>query len=142
MEPALSPEEWRGLTVKEGPDWWDGEVSADEEYLSFESPTDPQHGTSFKVRRHAIGALALHGQPFGFTWDDVERHRAAAERAGSRWLLRRDRALREQGSGNEAGFYSSPEAIVEADAIDEERRWHESMAERIAALLPPMERQT
>jgi hypothetical protein len=28
--------------------------------------------------RHALAALALYGQPFGFTWDDVDRIRMAA----------------------------------------------------------------
>lgn len=86
MDPALTAEEWRegevdvavGLvwldtvhrpTASDG--WMSGEVegtplpwlkitwrSAQEEY--------------FIGRRHAVAALALYGQPFGFTREDVE----------------------------------------------------------------------
>lgn len=79
ITPALTAEEWAeqridrrdhdtitlspdtgGITVADG--FEGGYVSSDD--------------------RHALAALALHGQPFGFTWDDVRflRHEAAAAR--------------------------------------------------------------
>jgi hypothetical protein len=59
--------------------------------------------------RHAIAALALHGQPFGFTWEDVDWLRAMAD-----W---------------------AEEYGVAADGP----AWVNALADRIAALLPPRE---
>jgi hypothetical protein len=61
-----------------------------------------------------VAALALHGQPFGFTWADVDAIRGAADEA-------------EQ----EARPYPS--------GIPEARAPFDSLADRIAALLPPRE---
>lgn len=73
--------------------------------------------------RHALATLCLHGQPFGFTWDDVDRHREAANR---------DREI-----FHVAGLSDDPDDdYVESEAA-QRIEWHESMADRIAALLPP-----
>ena len=72
-----------------------------------------------------------------FTWEDVDRHKALAERVYSRWRLRRERAEREHATGGD--IYTTPEALAEADAIEQERVWHENMASIIAASLPPRE---
>lgn len=68
-------------------------------------------GTFYAVQRpHAAAALCLHEQAFGFTWDDVDALRRAAEYEESQWGTRQF-----EGLGN--------------------------LADRIAALLPPRERQ-
>lgn len=64
---------------------------------------------------HAGAALLLHGQPFGFTWEDVDMVRVWA-------------------SELEAMY----DSIDELSAYDNWQRW-KSLADRIAALLPPRE---
>ena len=76
MKPALTPEEWKAPKVYwRQPDKYDEGCGID--------MTDPLNGDwlwvfdgSWSVTlptesRHAIAALALHGQPFGFTREDV-----------------------------------------------------------------------
>jgi hypothetical protein len=89
--PALTPEEWQGSLRMGG-----GERD-----------------------RHALAALFLHGQPFGFTWDDVELLRIASRVA--------DRNAR-QGMGDTY----RPELAHGARRL-------EALRDRIAALLPPRE---
>ena len=58
VKPALTPEEWAGQL------------------------RDP-HGLDIdgmRGRPHAVAALCLHGQPFGFTWGDVRELDDAVER--------------------------------------------------------------
>ncbi len=69
------------------------------------------------VERHAFAALCLHEQPFGFTRWDVRRHR---EQAGYRRRL-------------------MVEDPLYANAHEEYADWHDSMADRIEALIPPEE---
>jgi len=64
---------------------------------------------------HALAAFCLHKQPFGFTKLDVDRHREQAEHR---------RRLKVEDS-------------LYANAHEEYATWHESMADRIEALLPP-----
>ena len=66
--------------------------------------------------RHAMAAACLYEKPFGFTKEDVDRHRWKAEQC-------RDRAK---------GFRDGTE-MWSHDAV-----WHDSMADRIEALLPPV----
>lgn len=54
---------------------------------------------------HALAALALHGQPFGFTWEDVD--------------LLHEIKFRNEAEADELGLLAK------------------SLADRIAALLPP-----
>jgi len=61
--------------------------------------------------RHALAALCLHGQLFGFTWEDVRRLR------GVFWAM-------SQWGKNHAIEWAGDE-------------WGESVADRIEALLPP-----
>lgn len=57
IEPALTAEEWAASP-------------------NFDNPEDfDRYGGT----RHALAALALNGQPFGFTHEEVELLRAAAE---------------------------------------------------------------
>lgn len=59
---------------------------------------------------HALAALCLHGQPYGFTWEDVD-------------ILRREAGFADDEHRN--GFHPETEARLL------------SLADRIAALLPP-----
>lgn len=65
IKPAMTPEEWAAHS-DEGPvdgyiDWDAGVVDVNNHYVQ-----EPERF------RHALAALALHGQPFGFTWADVD----------------------------------------------------------------------
>lgn len=62
IKPALTPDEWAGRAIQSGR----GRARiADGGALEAEGELDAS-------RRHALAALALHGQPFGFTWKDVD----------------------------------------------------------------------
>lgn len=101
IQPALTPEEWRyaicGLV-------WDHDLA----YLSVPDVDNPRR----PLGEHATAAFCLHGQPFGFTWEDVD-------------ALRRGHA-EEHGSGCVASLGDPPCSLL-------------SLADRIAALLPPRE---
>jgi hypothetical protein len=63
IEPALTADEWAKK--------WDG-------HDDDGTPMRYTFGVSVYVDRpYASAALALHGQPFGFTWDDVDALREA-----------------------------------------------------------------
>lgn len=111
MKPALTPDEWERF-------------AADRPSLSVEKFRDlfigrPTRNMSVRIRGdhvqlveadecHALAALALHGQPFGFTHEDV-------------YLLE-----------DEARWYAERQLpdVKQAAAL-------RSLAARIAALLPP-----
>lgn len=65
--PALTPEQWeyehRPLTTTPG-GCSNAEFMLSEVCEEWQSPRRP-------VTRHSLAAIALHGQPFGFTWDDI-----------------------------------------------------------------------
>lgn len=44
-------------------------------------------------QRHGVAALALHGQPFGFTWEDVDYIRMATTPPGD-WRRQDDTLMR------------------------------------------------
>jgi hypothetical protein len=82
MKPALTAEEWNpqphddieytGPRIDDHGDavaW----IEADDLWLP-----ENRDGEMIVDRRHALAALALHGQPFGFTWDDVVAAKEAA----------------------------------------------------------------
>ncbi len=96
VKPALTAEEWAEVLR--------GEHGAD--------PPGYLHGVKriTDERCHGMAAACLHGQEYGFTRTDVERHLGYAE------------ALRAKG-----------------EATSEMETWHDSMAARIEALLPPEE---
>ena len=86
-EPALTPEEWaKPYTQYEACryyeahgsrlfNWDDGVLVAQKDDNSLEVNWDGAVYDSemqpVTTSRHALAALALHGQPFGFTWEDV-----------------------------------------------------------------------
>jgi hypothetical protein len=80
-KPALTPEEWAELcadwySVNRGPylGWpvADGARRLEIEEDKVEVHLDPDEYTAIpQWGLHAVAALCLHGQPFGFTWDDV-----------------------------------------------------------------------
>ena len=110
IKPALSAEEWREL--RRG-----GGMSIEGEHLVLTVDS----GQYYNVRdaygppdRHALAALALHGQPFGFSRDDAEILRA--------WSKLWDYPIRDSELERRFGGV--------ADKLRD-------LADRIAALLPP-----
>lgn len=80
IKPALTPEEWASH-------YSDGNLGEDgvEEALLYASRKIAECIDSIGPNRHALAALALHGQPFGFgRYDVVMLRDAAAHFAGSR----------------------------------------------------------
>lgn len=79
FEPALTGEEWTGAEPAMRRDGWliyhspprDGESAGS--WLCIQDPGEPLGTTIRPEHRHAVAALALHGQTFGFTWADVDR---------------------------------------------------------------------
>lgn len=72
VKPALTPEEW--AEIADDPEWWADRMQEAAHAAS-------QHLMTYLAnpyRHHALAALALYGQPFGFTRDDVAYIRAAA----------------------------------------------------------------
>lgn len=119
VNPALTPEQWavKHYNLKDfdsdiqvfPPDPVMGRV---EETLSVGGccyDYSYHHSYHHDAARHALAALALVGQPFGFTWDDVDAlHRVVQSSVGD-WTPNNS----------------------ELRALD--------IADRIAALLPPRE---
>lgn len=117
ITPALTPKEW-GIVEEEGG-------------VDLTSPTEPR--VSIDVRddgltltqelsaigielrhRHLLAALALHDQPFGFTWEDVDLLRQIAADDKPSYDLR----------------------VADGGVIEAEKRLN-ALADRIASLLPP-----
>jgi hypothetical protein len=76
-KPALTPEEWAEpySTFDDEHGIWP--IVDDDGFLL--SCDDSYYSTLLSPgERHALAALCLHGQPFGFTWDDVALLREAA----------------------------------------------------------------
>lgn len=94
-KPALSAEQWR-------------------EYAPLDRTLDHYAPAVAYDNAHGAAALALHRQPFGFTWDDVENVRESAKSARRAEIERRG-----------AGATS----VVWGELED--------LADRIAAILPP-----
>lgn len=80
MKPALTPEEWRGVCV-EGECRADGVWALTSRWTPVPNgpPFEDDEGNDLRVEPnyHALAALALHGQPFGFRHEDVRRLREA-----------------------------------------------------------------
>lgn len=118
VRPALTPEEWahRPEPMYERNGVWAYAPAGHGFVVGFEGEVGIGVGAEDP---HAIAALALHGQPFGFTWEDVSRNREAATRhrrlaKGCKLPHERDRHM-------------------------EKAEGYDSTAARIAALLPPRE---
>lgn len=132
VRPALTPESWRGVIggvypsdvdIAIGLVWASlssnerdltGDVEVMEEQFGERRPMLVIHWNLASDRiaigdRHALAALALHGQPFGFTQEDVD-------------LLTRS-----------AEYY---DWLVKQKYLDDAEKFR-SLAARIAALLPP-----
>jgi hypothetical protein len=81
VKAALTPEEWESKSYEHG---FSAARIEDGELRVTDSPGT--HYIQFGSEdRHALAALALYEQPFGFTWDDLIAMYAAiraAERAG------------------------------------------------------------
>lgn len=107
IKPALSAEQWETQSI-------DG-VGATAECLNVGDGFDSV--TFSGERRHALAALALHGQPFGFTHEDVA-------------LLRKLDRANDYTPHDEFG-------IIDEQMTGDETQRLRSLAKRIAALLPP-----
>lgn len=106
VQPALSAEEWAEGRTEEGITFLD--VAGEVGYSRFPGPW------LMVERRHAMAATCLHGQPFGFTREDVERLRIFTST-----LMSKQEAPGTGGSSIARGL--------------------DSLADRIEALLPPEE---
>lgn len=100
IKPAMSAEEWEHRGAP-GAAWIDERGDLLQAHDEYDAPIE---------RRHALAALALYGQPFGFTRADVN--------------LLEDVARRDEGEyGPDEGDPGYPTALRD-------------LADRIAALLP------
>jgi hypothetical protein len=139
MKPAFTSEEWR--TANAGNEVH-LQASSDDfvvrhVYLSLEADvflnitSDPYEG-SVNIDadngpfRHALAALALHGQPFGFTQADVALAICLEQR------FQGDAERHRRGDENHR---------VWADHYEERAAEARKLADRIAALLPPEDNQ-
>lgn len=127
IKPALDEHEWRYRRVGDGVD------NLRAVYLAHtgDQVVIPEPLGAEGQVRHGLAALCLHDQPVGFTREDVTRHRAMASCV-------RDLLL----TNSEPPSDSITGVVQWARATEhgEERiDWHESMADRIEALLPPEE---
>ena len=117
---ALTREEWAsGLWLRH-----DGvcpEIRKLQDTRDTQVVLDGQPVTSL-AERHAIAAMCLHEQPYGFTWADVDQIRgyAKAQAAGSE-------TVREAG-----GSEMADRMLADSERLN-------SLADRIEALLPPRE---
>ena len=122
VEPALTPEEW-AAGEKRAP-LENGGRPGDEALVAFHRGTvlvcEETEGATIVVPplRHALAALCLHGQPFGFTWEMVNAISALAMPY----------------AGDPLQGLSPEERSREISRIMALAR---DAAERIAALLPP-----
>src|SRR5690606_37762282 len=110
IRPALSEEEWRRGYAKRALRVTTGVQG----YITVAGELGGA-GTRDPATMHVIAALALYGQPFGFTWEDVDELLEQAERS--------DFA---DATGDNAGY-----GMDGGHCRD--------LAARIAALLPPRE---
>ena len=118
VKPALTEQEWGELMGPgRGEDEWGGGDHLDGAALLHEGRAYVYHEGCYAVYfiadRHSCAALCLHGIPEGFTHADVENHQLMAEQAWARHTHGGD-----------------PYAKFQAE-------WHDSMANRLSALLPP-----
>lgn len=62
LRPALSEEEWIQYA---------GDLSITAEWAADKRPYGPDRRYTLERKRHAVAAMALYDQPFGFTHDEV-----------------------------------------------------------------------
>jgi len=125
VRPALTPEEWARLRATNHltrPIGYAGQeigVQVGHPWSGVSITAEHSHAGLSREMSHALAAVALHGQPFGFTREDVVALRRVVEIAREH----EDRGPRDEG-------WQSPEfsaAVARA----------ESAVDRLAALLPP-----
>jgi hypothetical protein len=63
IPPALTAEEWAAFIA--------GELYTEHERADFATWFEYNHGATPYAPQHGVAALALYGQPFGFTQEDV-----------------------------------------------------------------------
>jgi hypothetical protein len=75
VKPALTPEEWAGLLAMDQPTVFGdagGHVAVGKCALFWDAHSGNVLCDDYDApRQHALAAIALHGQPFGFTWEDA-----------------------------------------------------------------------
>jgi hypothetical protein len=103
IEPALTPAEWNGVLRQQ-----DGLAQLREQFAQLPFPP------------HAIAALLLYEQPFGFTQQDAQDELEVSDYCAV--MARQNRELGDQAT---------------AARFDMLGRRHRERAEKIAALLPP-----
>jgi hypothetical protein len=103
IEPALTPAEWNGVLRQQ-----DGLAQLSEQLAQLPFPP------------HAIAALLLYEQPFGFTQQDAQDELEVSDYCAV--MARQNRELGDQAT---------------AAKFDMLGRRHRERAEKIAALLPP-----
>jgi hypothetical protein len=103
IEPALTPAEWNGVLRQQ-----DGLAQLREQFAQLPFPP------------HAIAALLLYEQPFGFTQQDAQDELEVSDYCAV--MARQNRELGDQAT---------------AAKFDMLGRRHRERAETIAALLPP-----
>lgn len=69
---ALTPEEWAQKLVKRDEVWAELSTEGDVEVYRWPSADWNPRADAPPALRHALAALCLYGQPFGFTREDVE----------------------------------------------------------------------
>ena len=128
IKPALTKEEWAEWLR---PDRRHGDrIEGRTLYVCSDCGGEP-YAEDVEMDAHKTAAKCLYGQPFGFTHEDVRRHREQAAMFW-RWVREaQERSMLQAPNPNEFGFASSLDRNISRAA------WHESMASRIAALLPP-----
>jgi len=104
ITPALTPAEWNGVLRQQ-----DGLAQLREQFAQLPFPP------------HAIAALLLYEQPFGFTQQDAQDEIEVSDYCAV--MARQNRELGDQAT---------------AAKFDMLGRRHRERAEKIAALLPPM----
>jgi hypothetical protein len=90
IQPALTPEEWKRGGVRRG-DWEEGPGTDDEGRAALWCEGGSACWPFDLDDAHQMAALCLRGQPFGFTWEDVDDERAelaAIEESLSEWRAR------------------------------------------------------
>lgn len=116
MEPALTAEEWEKLQTEIVA------IDAKHDALIVGYEGAPVIAWPAGKERHALAALALYGQPFGLTRQDVQDERMAAEQY-------EQSAERYRKEGGPATMTFEAHSALAAR--------HRNRADRIEALLPP-----
>lgn len=111
-EPALTAEEWGDLQAGIS---WEGPLNKRLGYLNLSDGVLTLDSSYDEAETQAVAALCLHGQPFGFAWEDVDE---IEEAIGDSYVLCSDRCV---------GGCDCDKTVARL----------RSLADRIAALLPP-----